>query len=491
MGFGIGGVGVTEEQTAVSGSRWSFSGHLGRSKGSPWDNKLQWHLDENVQEAQPMHSNVIHTAFALEHNASMFYMTVEVTGRLQDTSDRIINKLRFGGKKDSVTTKIHWKEPYSSRLWLDKIARDLPLAMEYENMSKVPVEVPDASSAEFRPSNHPSSSASADSQQALGQENGGAWMTPEIPADTHASLLGRGDTLHLPELTLENMCMAAGLPVPDASSSTAGRPGTTHQATRPSKAVTRGYADDGNTARFLPLGLTKWESLSFDRVLGDADVMLLVQWLGKCSVAIFAFVAGLFGLPLYTWACSWYAESPRGFEVKEDQSSLGRKGMNGLPSEKDLLDQDELDGDTLVPPSRGTPSLVASGLGTQGWGSESKKSRKSLVVNWDPATRDIPSYEHQSTGNDRRAMYAPRPPPGRSATTKPPAILKKSGLLPDIDEMCAEDISPVPVVKRGLRDGDVAVPGRDPRGVEGNNIGEGGGDGDLDFSTNKSEEIGD
>ncbi|KAK0628529.1 hypothetical protein B0T17DRAFT_489590, partial [Bombardia bombarda] len=155
-GTGGGGVGVRSEKTTETASRWNFSGHLSSSDGSQWDNVLKWDMEENFLEAESMHSNVIHTAFAFEHNAKAFYMTVEVKGKLARVKDRLKNKLKFGGsqkkEQETVTTKFEWKKGYSCPMWLDKMARDLPYDMEYANMANVPVEIPDPSPVEFHPS---------------------------------------------------------------------------------------------------------------------------------------------------------------------------------------------------------------------------------------------------------------------------------------------------------------------------------------------------
>lgn len=152
MGYGAGGLGVDKEKIVQRCSRWKFSGHLCSSKGNVWYNRLQWDLEENPLERQPTHSNLIHTAFALEHNATRFYMTVHVSGKLARLSDRL--RLKFRSKEEEnqdIVTKIEWRDGYESRLRLDAIAKSLHPAMQLQNMSQVAMEVPSAMPATFHP----------------------------------------------------------------------------------------------------------------------------------------------------------------------------------------------------------------------------------------------------------------------------------------------------------------------------------------------------
>ncbi len=152
MGYGVGGLGVDREKIVQTASRWDFSGHIGSSKGNIWYNQLRWELKANPLERQPTHSHLIHTAFALEHNATKFYMTVHVSGKLTRLSDKLKGRLRFRSKEEEnqdIVTKFEWKDGYASIMGLDAIAQDLDPAMQLQNISRVPVEVPSALPAAF------------------------------------------------------------------------------------------------------------------------------------------------------------------------------------------------------------------------------------------------------------------------------------------------------------------------------------------------------
>ncbi|KAK0718778.1 hypothetical protein B0T21DRAFT_338573 [Apiosordaria backusii] len=151
LGYGAGGLGIDKEKIVSGGSRWNFEGHISSTKESIWYNTLQWELKENTFEFQPMHNNLIHTAFVLEHNATRFYMTVEISGKLAKLSDKFKKKLKFGDREKEIVTKIEWANGYSCPLRLDRMARELHLQMEYENMARIPMEMPDALPAHYRP----------------------------------------------------------------------------------------------------------------------------------------------------------------------------------------------------------------------------------------------------------------------------------------------------------------------------------------------------
>ncbi|KAK3311186.1 uncharacterized protein B0T15DRAFT_520726 [Chaetomium strumarium] len=158
MGYGGGGLGINKEKIVQTRGRWNFSGHISSTKGSLWYNKLRWELQENSLEWQPTHSNLFHTAFALEHNATKFYMTVHVSGKLAKLSDQMKKQMKgwmkFGdnpSKHQEITTKIEWAESYSSPLRLDGIARGLHEKMRDANRAEVPEELPSARAASCYP----------------------------------------------------------------------------------------------------------------------------------------------------------------------------------------------------------------------------------------------------------------------------------------------------------------------------------------------------
>ncbi|KAK4211403.1 hypothetical protein QBC37DRAFT_376094 [Rhypophila decipiens] len=212
MGQGAGGVGIHSEKLAVTSSRWNFSGHLGATSGSNWDNKLKWVLEENRHEDQSMHSNVIHTAFAFEHNATQFFMTVEVTGKLVRTRDQLRQSLRFKDQEKSVTIKFQWKDgKYSCPALLDDVAKDLHLAMEHENRCSVPAEIPDALPVNFmettNPSPRPWASPGVSQQATLGPE-----FSHGMPTNTEMSIPGiMGPSQMVPPPSDDMMRLAAGL----------------------------------------------------------------------------------------------------------------------------------------------------------------------------------------------------------------------------------------------------------------------------------------
>ena len=205
MGYGVGGLGVDKEKIVQTASRWAFSGHMGSSKGNMWYNQLRWELKENPLERQPTHSHLIHTAFALEHNATRFYMTVHVSGKLTRLSDKLRGRLKFRSKEEEhqdIVTKIEWRDGYASAVRLDAIAQDLDPAMQLQNMSRVSIEVPSALPATFHPAiTNPASLA-------LQQPSLTPWSGPgrqEIPDREPLRIAG----VQTP--TLQDLRTAAGL----------------------------------------------------------------------------------------------------------------------------------------------------------------------------------------------------------------------------------------------------------------------------------------
>ncbi|ROW01852.1 hypothetical protein VMCG_05586 [Cytospora schulzeri] len=228
LGYGAGGIGLTAKQDAIRVSRWKFAGHLDTSKGSIWYDTLKWTLEENELESQPLHSNVLHTAFAFEHNANEFYMTVEVKGKLIGFSDRLKNKImRFGpaggeGKsRDTVTTKFQWTDGYSCPKRLDKMAEGLEYAMEYENLYEIPLEMPDTLPAQFRPMTEPRDPVSRSFYHS--EEKYSEGTRPgilEVPGVSQG--INEGPTL-------DDLARAAGF-APSSDSASAQRPPDTYQA---------------------------------------------------------------------------------------------------------------------------------------------------------------------------------------------------------------------------------------------------------------------
>ncbi|KAK4240710.1 hypothetical protein C8A03DRAFT_41819 [Achaetomium macrosporum] len=226
MGYGAGGLGINKEKIVQTRGRWNFSGHISSTKGSLWYNKLRWELQENSLEWQPTHSNLFHTAFALEHNATRFYMTVHVSGKLAKLSDQMKKQIKrwmkFGdnpSKHQEITTKIEWAEGYSCPLQLDGIARDLHEAMGFANMARVPVELPSALAASYRPAVPSQAQAAVMAQQSRPdswtpqqQPSLRRWLESGAPAGDGGESSAAENTVqrHPPALTLEELSTAAG-----------------------------------------------------------------------------------------------------------------------------------------------------------------------------------------------------------------------------------------------------------------------------------------
>ncbi|TGO67201.1 hypothetical protein BOTNAR_0046g00030 [Botryotinia narcissicola] len=111
---------------------------------------LKWDLIESDFETQATHGDIIYTAFAFEHAGDAFYMEVKIEGKLKSPKDRIRRCLKFSSRaKGSKVTTLLVEPPrkIGSGTQLDALADALPRAMEIENLSAVPTEVPHAVSA--------------------------------------------------------------------------------------------------------------------------------------------------------------------------------------------------------------------------------------------------------------------------------------------------------------------------------------------------------
>ncbi|KAK3904443.1 hypothetical protein C8A05DRAFT_31770 [Staphylotrichum tortipilum] len=220
MGYGVGGMGLDNEKVVQTTSRWRFSGRTTSDGGGIWDNKLQWELQENKLEREPTRANRLHTAFAFQHNASRFYMTVTVSGKLAKSPDKIKTLFHFGKRKDGkpqeMVTKIEWPDGYDCPQRLDRIAQDLRFVMELENMSAVPIELPAAQLATFGPvnSNGLTGLAVSGTQQACLPSSGSTLgLDPERPTPPAAiewrPLQTEQALIHPAQPTLDQMSLAA------------------------------------------------------------------------------------------------------------------------------------------------------------------------------------------------------------------------------------------------------------------------------------------
>jgi len=360
MGQGAGGLGVSSEKTLITTSRWNFSGHLGSTKGSNWDNKLKWVLEENFLEDQSHHSNVIHTGFALEHNATRFFMTVEVTGKLVRTRDQIRQSLKFRDEEKAVTIKFEWKNGYSCPALLDNIARDLHLAMEHQNKCSVPAEIPDALPVSFSQTAASSSSGpwAGQGPPAIPQAALGAGIQP-VQIDAQIGILGMLDSSHPPpEPTDQMMLQAAGLtpitvsPLSPTSTQTFGA-GLQSQTTSTSTTDTR----RGRSRSYQPSHLSTATTLLEEgdgqkgNQLIDTELLIVLQWFGKMSLLLIGLIAGSFGFPLDETRAT--AAMRRIVEMK----MRGSTKMLELPTKS----AEEPGEDTLY-----SPSLVSSLAGNKG-----------------------------------------------------------------------------------------------------------------------------
>ncbi|KAK1827197.1 hypothetical protein QBC39DRAFT_362474 [Podospora conica] len=320
LGNGAGGLGIDTERMKLTSSRWRFAGHLTSSKGCIWYNMLRWKLHENTNEAQSLHSNVIHTAFALEHNAERFYIKVQVSGRLLKRTDRFMDKLKFR-KQGIVTTMVEWGNGYHSPKVLDTIAAGLPRAMEHENLANVSMEMPDAMSASFGPSGAPLTPATNNPTAPPFR------LVQELDHSGPVNLLdGTQDPLRTTELepTVESMQTAAGL-LEAPPVETGRRVPYQRSESRFSEAVTlveNGEGRNGRAVSFTPklesftpkmeqveveaeveaddsgaelLPLDKKRSAPMDHLFG---LLIVFSWFGNIGIFCAAAISDILGFPL-------------------------------------------------------------------------------------------------------------------------------------------------------------------------------------------------
>ncbi|ESZ93570.1 hypothetical protein SBOR_6053 [Sclerotinia borealis F-4128] len=155
IGNGAGGVGLDTTKEVVLSSRWIFDGRLKpavhptqKGRHTAVYRTLEWELTESDFEPQAAHSNMIHTAFAFEHEGKPFYMEVNVKGKLKSTKNKILRHLRFSSDQDksrgSTSTFVHLPRGNRNSARLDALADRLPESMKMENLQEVRTEVPDA-----------------------------------------------------------------------------------------------------------------------------------------------------------------------------------------------------------------------------------------------------------------------------------------------------------------------------------------------------------
>ncbi|KAF7865732.1 hypothetical protein EAF04_005898 [Stromatinia cepivora] len=145
-------------------SRWLFSGQLLPVKDKLGRNsiaygavyrRLRWELTENDLEARSLHSNIIHTGLALEHEYKPFYLHVEIDGKLKRVKDRIMKHMKFSSASrgnqglGTASTLINLGSGIQYKRNLNDLAAGLPMAMEWANMSSVSLQIPEALPASF------------------------------------------------------------------------------------------------------------------------------------------------------------------------------------------------------------------------------------------------------------------------------------------------------------------------------------------------------
>ncbi|KAF7897940.1 uncharacterized protein EAF01_008906 [Botrytis porri] len=155
LGNGGGGVGLDTSKEVILSSRWIFNGRLRpathpthKGRHTAIYRTLEWELTESEFEQHTTHSNMIHTAFAFEHDGRPFLMEVNIKGKLKSTKDNILRHLKFSSDQDkskgSSTTFVHLPRGDRNSTRLDILANSLPRMMEMENLEVVPTEIPDA-----------------------------------------------------------------------------------------------------------------------------------------------------------------------------------------------------------------------------------------------------------------------------------------------------------------------------------------------------------
>ncbi|KAJ5538228.1 hypothetical protein N7494_007707 [Penicillium frequentans] len=170
LGNGGGGLGCDREQTFTQSSRWTFTGNLlpgSRFILRPQNENgtkamvyrtLKWELSGDDFSRQSTHSNVIQTAFTLEHDMDPFYIRVEIQGKLKKSSDRLKSNvkqlLRFprqSQQKDAKSLILVFPDKDKKPIRrLDPIVKGLPLQMERLNLEGLRVQLPDSLPVSFR-----------------------------------------------------------------------------------------------------------------------------------------------------------------------------------------------------------------------------------------------------------------------------------------------------------------------------------------------------
>ncbi|KAK1757711.1 hypothetical protein QBC47DRAFT_376805 [Echria macrotheca] len=364
LGNGAGGLGVNIERTVEKTSRWNLTSHIKSSEGHIWYNQLRWELKENSLEDESMRNNVIHTAFALEHNAKKFYMTVSISGKLAHRSERFKERLKkFGsslGKDDeTVTTVIEWKNGYSCPKRLDRIAQGLRFAMEVQNLSNTPMEMPNAFPAAFAaaPTTHgpeaPLGRLEVTEPEILPGLDDETWPPDSISAITPGPLQASSRPPRPPEPTMENMSLAAGLGTPLLE--LPGRMAFARSESRWSNSTLVENGAESSSGR----STVRRRRKGFEGELGEAQIdiqrdgsrrrradvfgfLMLLTWLTDLGLLCVTVLADALGLPLET-----FRRSPP--SIGRELSRQPEEQVKALDEASDV--QDASDVETVVSPT--------------------------------------------------------------------------------------------------------------------------------------------
>lgn len=331
------------------------------SAGCRWYNTLRWNLDENVSETQSLHSNVIHTAFALEHNAERFYIKVNISGRLSSRSDRFKNRFKFGSEQGIVTTMIEWGNGYHCPKVLDKIAASLPIEMQHENLANVSMEMPDALSASFGPATTLTPATNNPTELPFR-------VVQELDPSSPVGLLNGAQPpsplrITEPEPTIENMVMAAGL-LEAPPVETGRRVSYPRSESRFSEAVTlveNGEGRNGRTVSFTPnldQAEVKVEDVDEDEDAGSEaeplqagkkrwvpmdhlfGLLVVFSWFGDIGLLCAAAIFDKLGFPLP----ERYSLAVKGGE----KEARKRRQVEGPRKGKGQSDEEDSSGETIA-----------------------------------------------------------------------------------------------------------------------------------------------
>lgn len=147
LGYGIGGLQTEAAKTRKTEIPWEVRGSLRRDSGTGVWKTLEWDIYTNDLEgsrARQSSFNRIRLAFAYEHSRKPIFLKVELAGKLK-SPDRLLNPIMKRFRQGDTARCMTFIGPVSDNLrtHLDELAMGLQKAMEMENLTDVPIEVPD------------------------------------------------------------------------------------------------------------------------------------------------------------------------------------------------------------------------------------------------------------------------------------------------------------------------------------------------------------